>query len=270
MSETVIYDFGANNGDDIPYYLSRAAKVVAVEANTSLCREIEDRFPAEIRSGRLFIENCVLASDNKGDVSFYIHKDNHVLSQFPEPEDKSGFTEIRLRSRTPSEIVEQYGPPLYVKIDVEHYDQVILKSLFDAGIRPPFISAESHSIEIFALLVAAGRYNSFKLIDGQTVSTKYKNHPHHSAGPFGNDVNGEWMTAENFFQYLAHEGLGWKDIHATNVIEPNISAKAGLLTYARLSLRNLARGTSSLIYSVLAVLRRAAANPIRSVGDGHP
>jgi hypothetical protein len=29
----IIYDLGANNGDDIPYYLLKADTVVAVEAN---------------------------------------------------------------------------------------------------------------------------------------------------------------------------------------------------------------------------------------------
>jgi hypothetical protein len=42
-SKTVIYDFGANNGDDIPYYLKKAELVVAVEANPSLCQKIEER-----------------------------------------------------------------------------------------------------------------------------------------------------------------------------------------------------------------------------------
>ncbi len=40
----IIYDFGANNGDDIPYYLKKAELVVAVEANPSLCQKIEERF----------------------------------------------------------------------------------------------------------------------------------------------------------------------------------------------------------------------------------
>ena len=40
----VIYDFGANNGVDIPYYLLKADLVIAVEANPKLCAQIQDRF----------------------------------------------------------------------------------------------------------------------------------------------------------------------------------------------------------------------------------
>ncbi len=49
ICRTIIYDLGANNGDDIPYYLRKADKVIAVEANPILSQEIEDRFPDDIK-----------------------------------------------------------------------------------------------------------------------------------------------------------------------------------------------------------------------------
>jgi hypothetical protein len=106
-------------------------------------------------------------------------------------------------------------------------------TLFLSNIHPPFISAESHSIAVFAHLVSLGSYNAFKLVDGHTVSTKYKNHPirvgdqselysfpYHSAGPFGEDIAGDWMSADDLFQLLSLVKLGWKDIHATNQALP--------------------------------------------------
>lgn len=239
--KTIIYDFGSNNGDDIPYYLKKADIVVAVEANPSLCKQIENRFTPEIKDGRLFVENCVMTADDLGkEVCFYIHKHDHVLSQFPKPGNSiiNDFEKALLPSQSVLDIIKKYGDPFYIKIDIEHYDAAILRTLFQNDIRPPFISAESHSIEIFSLFVSLGKYNSFKLVDGHSVSQRYMNHsiisknklevysfPYHSAGPFGNDVAGEWMTADNFFQLLAYENLGWKDIHATNQVQPNISAK---------------------------------------------
>ena len=83
----VIYDFGANNGDDLPYYLKKAERVVAVEANPALCREMEERFSAEIAEGRLRVENCVVVGEGAtAEVHFYLHKRHHVLGQFPEPD----------------------------------------------------------------------------------------------------------------------------------------------------------------------------------------
>ncbi|HYZ60858.1 MAG TPA: FkbM family methyltransferase [Acetobacteraceae bacterium] len=237
LEPKVIYDFGANNGDDLPYYLLKADKVVAVEANPTLCRQIEARFEAEIKAGRLVVENCVLAEGQTNrQVPFYVHKTNDVLSQFPRPEDdKIGNYEcISLASESPLSLTERHGAPYYIKVDVEHYDAEILRLIFEAGLRPPFISAESHDVEVFAVLVALGGYKAFKLVDGRSVGDRFIDHPirssngegtysfpHHSAGPFGEDIPGGWMAADNFFRLLALEGLGWKDIHATNQVAPD-------------------------------------------------
>ena len=228
----IIYDLGANNGDDIPYYLMKSDVVVAVEANPVLCQGIRQRFLPQIEQGRVVVEHCVITSDHEGvDVDFYIHKEDSVLSRFPKP-DKAEidcFEQVLLPSKTIKHVIAEHGTPFYIKIDIEHYDAEVLRALWQEKILPPYISAESHTIEVFSLLVSMG-YLGFKLVDGQTVSRQYANRliqgpngvveysfPFHSAGPFGNDVDGEWMTADNFFHVLAAEGLGWKDIHASRV-----------------------------------------------------
>src|SRR6185437_1595699 len=211
----IIYDFGANNGDDIPYYLKKADVVVAVEANPALCRQIEERFPAAIQERRLFVENCVVAGDDRGaEVAFFLHKRHHVLGQLPEPDANviGDYTKVMLPSRPVMQILEKYGETYYIKIDIEGFDDVLLEQLFRNGIRPPYISAESQNVRVFALLVGMGGYSAFKLVDGETVATKYRDHPiegkggperysfpRHSAGPFGDDVAGEWMNAEDLF-----------------------------------------------------------------------
>jgi hypothetical protein len=141
---------------------------------------------------------------------------------------------VPLPARNVAGLMRQYGDPYYVKIDLEHYDQVLLEDLFRNGIRPAYISAESHDVTVLALLVAVGRYTAFKLVDGPTVAQRYKDHtihttlgperysfPHHSAGPFGDDISGPWLTANNFFRLLAFQGLGWKDVHASHVATPD-------------------------------------------------
>jgi len=230
----IIYDFGANNGDNIPYYLKKAELVVAVEANPALCAQIESRFASAIHEGKLRIENCVLLGEgNNPEVPFYLHKRNSVLSQFPEPDSSviQNYDKVLLPSKSVLEILEAHGPPFYIKIDIEHCEQAILKELFRSGVRPPYISAESHSIQVFALLAGMGEYGAFKLVDGASIASKYRNHaiqvdghpemysfPRHSAGPFGDDIAGEWRNADDLFERLAAEKLGWKDIHATSLV----------------------------------------------------
>ena len=56
----IIYDFGANNGDNIPYYLLKSDLVIAVEANPELCNLIKNRFNKEIEDIKLIVEICIL------------------------------------------------------------------------------------------------------------------------------------------------------------------------------------------------------------------
>jgi FkbM family methyltransferase len=232
----IIYDVGANNGDNIPYYLQKADLVVAIEANPALADAIKRRFQPEISAGRLAVESCVVTANRADDATpFYIHKEQHFLGQFPRPPDTESdkFEKIEVQSKTLISIIGAFGPPHYVKIDVERFDKVLLKSLFRHGVFPPYVSAESHDIGVFATFVAIGGYNAFKLVDGKTVPVMYGHHriatasgparysfPPHSAGPFGEDIFGPWRTAAEFFKILADAGLGWKDVHVSNVDQP--------------------------------------------------
>lgn len=226
--KTVIYDFGANNGDNIEYYLKKSDIVVAVEANPVLCQEIRRRFESEIQQRKLVLENCVLTvGDQASEVPFFIHKTKDVLSQLHPPRaNLAEFEQVILPCKSVTQLVKNYGFPHYVKIDIEGFDHAILRALLDAQIRPKYLSAEAHRIEIFLLLTSLGAYNSFKLVNGKTVDTDYRDHwietnegkesysfKFHSAGPFGEDVKGDWIDSAELFRRLRSEGLGWKDIH---------------------------------------------------------
>ena len=135
----VIYDLGANNGDDIPYYLTKADKVVAVEANPELANKIKDRFLQEIESGKLVVEACAVTINNASEVNFYLC-DDPVLSTL-KTTDNSRFQKAILPAKNVVHLINEHGLPHYIKIDVEFYDHIILKYLFENGIRPPYISA---------------------------------------------------------------------------------------------------------------------------------
>ncbi len=236
----VIYDFGANNGDDLPYYLKKSDLVIACEANPYLCEVMTNRFQEAINSGRLKIFNCILTTEKSSPSNeFYIHKKNHVLSTFCKPDESaiSEFQKIYQESKNVIDLIREYGSPYYIKIDLEGYDINVLKCLFNNNIFPDYISCESHVIDVFCTLVSLGDYKSFKMVSGPSVSIKYRDaiikikspnektekmdFPSHSAGPFGEDIHGEWMTRDNFFKLLSNTGLGWIDIHASKIDSPN-------------------------------------------------
>jgi FkbM family methyltransferase len=278
-AKKVIYDIGANNGDDIPYYLQKADVVVAIEANPVLCKQVRERFAEFVESGRVIIENCVMTARQEAiSVPFYISKDHHVGSRFPKPAKPEHFAEIIVPAKRIDRLIAEHGFPYYVKIDTEYYDHVLLRALFDAGIRPPLLSAESHNIKIFLLMASVGRYKAYKIVDGCSVEHVYKqceistrkgpvcySFPSHSAGPFGDDIAGEWISTELLFRRLVAEGLGWKDIHAISIntrdsIKCSWSATA-ISVYLLYSLR-------WQTHKVLRLIRRALGKVKRSVVSG--
>jgi FkbM family methyltransferase len=223
----IIYDLGSNEGLNIPYYLLKSDLVVAVEANPILCQLIKKLFKKDIIDGKLIVENCIVTvlSDNE-DREFYIHKRKHVLSQFllPSQEKLNSYYKIKINSRNILSIIKNYGTPHYIKIDLENYDNYILKELFLHKIYPKYLSVEVHNKNIYDTIIQDGKYKSFKLVDGSSVEKIYQNRiikninysfKRHSAGPFGNDIDGQWMTEENFSFLLSVVGFGWKDIHCS-------------------------------------------------------
>ena len=226
----IIFDIGSNNGDDIPYYLHIADKVIAIEANPKLCEVISKRFKTEIQNKRLFIENSAISDLNQKTIDFYINKKHHVKSSIFAPKCFNNWEKVIVKAITCKELLKKYGEPYYIKIDIEGADKIFLEQLLESKFKPRFISAECHKLEIFSILSEKLEYKSFKLVEGHKVNKIYKkkklfsksankiinySFPKHSAGPFGNDINGDWVDKDSLLRLLALKRLGWKDIHAT-------------------------------------------------------
>ncbi len=227
----IIYDLGSNNGNNITYYLMKSDLVVAVEANPKLCEQINNKFRKEILKGKLVVENCIVTIDKENfDKNFYIHKDADVLSQFPEPKAEliNHFIKTKLPSKNIIEIIKKYGRPYYIKIDVENYDYEILSEIFNNNIFPKYFSVECYNKKIYDEIINNKNYNSYKLVCGSDVDKKYYNKvlsseneiirhsfPAHSAGPFGNDIDGKWLAKENFNILYSLRNTTWIDIHCS-------------------------------------------------------
>jgi FkbM family methyltransferase len=239
-----------------------------------LCDLCRSRFADAVANGRLVILNVAVAGNTSRDsVTFYVHRTEHVISQLaePEPSVRDQFDAIQVPQRSASDIVKMYGAPHYIKVDIEGMDGIVLKDLFSAGIVPDFISAESHSLYPFALLVSHG-YDSFNLIDGRSVADRYGsatirtpagpvNHafPAHAAGPYGEDITTPWWHGDAFLDVLASERLGWKDIHASRVIPPG-SQLARLKLGPKAHVRDLVPSVVRSLKARVRARRRAITN----------
>jgi FkbM family methyltransferase len=223
LTGRLVYDFGANHGRNIPYYLANGLHVIAVEANPLLCDLLNQKFAVEIAAARVIVVNACITPEETEDVAFYAHKQNDLLSTFvaPESDAEADFDRITVTSETPRRLFVRYGQSFFVKIDLEGLDGPIIRSIGSAA--PAYISAEAHNLSVFIELLRLG-YSEFKVVEGSFSHGKYyevapNGHPYrfeqHSAGPFGEDIPGTWENAEATMSYLTKRGLGygWKDVH---------------------------------------------------------
>ena len=268
----VIYDLGAHNGNDLPYYLDKADLVVAVEANPELVSIIRNKFPKEISSGRLRVENRVVTGspNSRGEETLYLNTRNSVLSSLIPPENQSSeWHLVQIPAVSILELVEENGNPWFIKIDLEGYDTAILRALFSSGIFPNFLSCEGHDPAVFGLLHGWAQYRSFKVVfggevGGKLAKVKYVSRnselhmyefPPHSAGPFGEDIPGPWFSSDDFWRFLRVRGTGWYDIHAS-FLEP--TARVPLTVFKKGFLLEFLRICLPRFTSVMGHVRKAS------------
>jgi FkbM family methyltransferase len=233
MKSFRIYDVGLHDGLDSDYYLSKGYRVIAIDANAVACERCSIRMRPAIDSGQLVILNTAVA-DFHGTSTFYRSDAQPALSTlFPERHAYRDYivSDWEAAENVPvtplSEIIREHGPADYIKIDIEFADSLVLADLLAADIRPPYISTESHDEVPFRALLALG-YRRFKLIDGATVGERFGNHaitrldgatvPYAfrvgASGPFGDDLDGDWLDGDAALRALTERNFGWVDVHA--------------------------------------------------------
>jgi FkbM family methyltransferase len=238
----LILDFGANDGSNLSYYLEKAEKVIAIEANPDLCRQMENLFSQEILDGSLVIVNVAIIphSDNKlcfeneRLIDFWINKSNSEISSAIEPKlNPADFYKVEVPALTILEFLRIYvsnkDEILFCKIDIEGLDNLVLHDLFQASIFPKFVSAEAQDMGTFSQLVSSGHYNSFNYrsatdmahgsILGKFRNGSAKKARYGRAGLFGEDLADGWHDAVETGLIMSLRGYGWNDIHARKIEE---------------------------------------------------
>jgi len=166
MSE-LVFDIGMHNGDDTAYYLARGYRVVAVEANPTMCATARELFADEISAGQLSVRNVGIA-ETRGEMDFWVSSQTEWSSFHAENATKGGAqaTSIRVETMPFQQLIEEEGTPVFVKIDIEMNDSLCLRGLAAAGSRPAYLSIEvshAHADADTKLLDSLG-YRSFKCI----------------------------------------------------------------------------------------------------------
>jgi len=217
VQSDLIFDLGLHRGEDTEFYLAKGFRVVAVDANQSLCDEVGKRLGAYVDSGALTIVNCAVAPES-GDVTFYqddFSAWSTVDAQWAKRNVRKGSHQqtYTVKACTTAELFERYGVPYYLKIDIEGMDVVALSGLESAPGRPRYVSLESDKVSFRALrnefdtFVELG-YDAFKLVSQRNVPKQQLPQPARegsyvahtfelgSSGAFGEEAPGEWISAD--------------------------------------------------------------------------
>ncbi|MHA4811238.1 FkbM family methyltransferase [Flavitalea flava] len=191
INKNLIYDIGANNGNDTAFYLKKGFNVISVEANPALSKNLKSRFSHEMEDGRLIVLNVAISEHDNSGVVFYISRDHEKSSLIKEMSERDGpvVDSIIVTGRTLGSLFDEFGAPYYCKIDIEGYDDKAIRQLTGYPNCPTFISCEGFgkSIEevnrnenlLFSSLnsLKSAGYSSFKLVDQESLNVlTNKNH----------------------------------------------------------------------------------------------
>ena len=166
MAELVM-DVGMHNGDDTAYYLESGYDVVAVEANPEKCALAAERFASEIASGRLEILNVGIGDLEEGPLKFWVSSESAWSSFDPGVATRRWATAIPIDVPVASfgDLLEKYGVPLFVKLDIEGYDSLCVRQICNGSKLSRFVSFEAgdDAAEDVKLLSEAG-YRGFRCV----------------------------------------------------------------------------------------------------------
>lgn len=236
-SMQLIMDIGMHAGADTGYYLEKGFRVVGVEANSVLVEEARRAFAPYLASGQLVIEPAGVRA-TAARLPFYINLQNDHWSSFDKEwgaRRNSPYRTVEVECITPQTLIERYGMPYYLKIDIEGSDIDVVRGLHDFRDRPRYVSIEENNESYFQELWHVG-CRAFKIVDqtkhidircpnpaleGRYVDASFDDV---MTGPFGEEAPGEWLSLEDALEtyrrevrsptdeWMAHEH-SWFDIH---------------------------------------------------------
>ena len=219
MSKKLIMDVGVHHGEDTAFYLQKGFRVVGIEANPALCEELRVRFQEWIKRGDLTLVNIAIAAQD-GPVTFFrnlLKSDWSTAS--PDWADRNkrlgaNSGQIFVEGRQFGRVLEEFGIPYYLKVDIEGADMLCVMALRRFSQAPKYLSIESSKTswralhDEFSMLTQLG-YRRFKVVSQKEVPlqvcsspAREGNYVHHAfplgaSGAFGEEAPGDWMSARD-------------------------------------------------------------------------
>lgn len=220
MQQDLIFDVGMHLGEDTEFYLKKGFRVVAIEADPSLCARVAERLAGHIEAGRLVILNVAIAK-KPGSIPFYRNLDmsiwGTVNANWVERNRGTRSEAIEVEGISMERVLADYGIPYYMKVDIEGSDLLCLEALRSTSTRPRYVSIESNKLSLgdvsqeFDLMAELG-YGGFKVVPQHHVADQHPPVPSReglsvdhifnegSSGLFGEEAPGDWVDAASALQ----------------------------------------------------------------------
>jgi FkbM family methyltransferase len=130
MNKKIAFDIGCNMGNNVNYLLTLYDKIVCFEPNPNLANHVKKTFE------NYDVEVVQKGLSSKKETKPFHISDLHVISTFSNDWiTKSRFTGnnwntiINVETTTLDDVIDTYGTPDFVKIDVEGYEFEVLSGL---------------------------------------------------------------------------------------------------------------------------------------------
>lgn len=266
MDENLIIDVGVHTGEDTEFYLKKGFRVVGIEANPEIYQLTKNKLQSYIANGQLQLLNIAIAPQD-GEITFYSNLEKSIWGTISPDFVHRGeilgtkSVAIKVKGTRFENILQEFGIPYYLKIDIEGADILCIKALRKFDNRPKFISIESAKLswndllEEFKIFEELG-YQKFKVINQAKISQqtcpypakegKYVEHEfqYGCSGSFGEETPGKWLSKTaainiykrifSFYKILGIEGIIYKYpwgkmlIEGLNLKEPWYDTHASL------------------------------------------
>ena len=243
MNTDLIFDIGMHRGEDTRFYLAKGFRVVAIEANPALCKEVSSLLAPEIRDRRLTVINAAIA-EHRGKAQLFVNDTLTTWSTLhaarARRNARAGVSSypIEVEAIRMEDVFERFGIPYYMKVDIEGADWNCVEALHSIHDRPKYVSVEMNTIALgiprrqIRQLAGLG-YERFKIVSQLSVPRQREPNPPRegrltgcrfdvgSSGLFGADLPGNWMSADKASTACWRPSLSHMIVGADGVIRPS-------------------------------------------------
>lgn len=234
LKKKLIIDVGMHIGRDTEFYLLKGFDVIAIEASPDLVKKAQIKFSKYLETGQLRILNLAIA-EKKGKVKLFSNIDKDDWSSLNNDWNipisfgkRRNIKVFNIESTTLDAVINEYGMPYFVKIDIEGSDLDALLSLKNLSEVPKFISVElitsnnltnfkGNYMDILCTLRALG-YTKFQIVDQSLNNSTHAPYPSkegkyvdyvfdgHTSGLFGKELlEKNWTSIDDVsFKYLTY------------------------------------------------------------------